>query len=218
MPHFVILIKICLVHSCKDSECVWNFSSGFFMEDSGTDSRMQTRECSGLHDRGKGAKTPERPIKAHSGTFHGIFTPFPAFHSLHSPPYASFQDPESPVKLPVKIRIKIQTHSKNFIIFLTRLYSIFLTRIEAMNSFLQSLISQCPPLVLPIRMILSFPLREEISLLTFLVENPVCAAICGCVMLGVFLIMSRTLFSSLFSPFSPLFSPTLRSPLVADNG
>ena len=42
------------------------------------DSRMQTRECSGLHDRGKGVKTAE-----------------------------------SPVKLPVKIRIKIQTHSKN---------------------------------------------------------------------------------------------------------
>ena len=75
------------------------------------DSRMQTRECSGLHDRGKGAKTPERPIKAHSGTFHGIFTSFPAFHSLHSPLCASFQGPESPVKLPVKIRIKIQTHS-----------------------------------------------------------------------------------------------------------
>ncbi len=36
------------------------------MEDSGTDSRMQTRECSGLHDRGKGVKTAERPIKAHS--------------------------------------------------------------------------------------------------------------------------------------------------------
>ena len=76
------------------------------------DSRMQTRECSGLHDRGKGAKTPERPIKAHSGTFHGIFKSFPAFHSLHSPLCASFQDSESPVKLPVKIRIKIQTHSK----------------------------------------------------------------------------------------------------------
>jgi hypothetical protein len=30
------------------------------MEDSGTDSRMQTRECSGLHDRGKGAEMPER--------------------------------------------------------------------------------------------------------------------------------------------------------------
>ena len=30
------------------------------------DSRMQTRECSGLHDRGKGVKTAERPIKAHS--------------------------------------------------------------------------------------------------------------------------------------------------------
>ncbi len=46
------------------------------MEDSGTDSRMQTRECSGLHDRVKGVKTPERPIKAHSnGTlwhFHVI--------------------------------------------------------------------------------------------------------------------------------------------------
>jgi len=36
------------------------------MEDFGTDSRMQTRECSGLHDRGKGVKTAERPIKAHS--------------------------------------------------------------------------------------------------------------------------------------------------------
>ena len=46
------------------------------------DSRMQTRECSGLHDRGKGAKTPERPIKAHSGTFHGIFTSFPAFRCI----------------------------------------------------------------------------------------------------------------------------------------
>ncbi len=40
------------------------------MEDFGTDSRMQARECSGLHDRGKGTKTPERPIKAHSWTFH----------------------------------------------------------------------------------------------------------------------------------------------------
>ncbi len=30
----------------------------------------------------------------------------------HSPLCASFQGPESPVKLPVKIRIKIQTHSK----------------------------------------------------------------------------------------------------------
>ncbi len=30
------------------------------------DSRMQTRECSGLHDRGKGVKTAERPIKSHS--------------------------------------------------------------------------------------------------------------------------------------------------------
>ncbi len=77
------------------------------MEDSGTDSRMQTRECSGLHDRGKDAKMPERPIKARSGAYHGIFTSFPAFHSLHSPLCASFQDPESPVKLPVKIRIKI---------------------------------------------------------------------------------------------------------------
>ena len=83
------------------------------MEDFGTDSRMQTRECSGLHDRGKGANPSERPIKAHSGTFHGIFTSFPAFHSLHSPLCASFQGPESPVKLPVKIRIKIQTHSKS---------------------------------------------------------------------------------------------------------
>ncbi len=36
------------------------------MEDFGTDSRMQARECSGLHDRGKGVKTAERPIKAHS--------------------------------------------------------------------------------------------------------------------------------------------------------
>ncbi len=94
------------------SECVWNFSSGFFMEDFGTDSRMQTRECSGLHDRVKGAKTTERPIKAHPRAYHGIFTPFPAFHSLHSPLCASFQDSESPVKLPVKIRIKIQTHSQ----------------------------------------------------------------------------------------------------------
>ena len=82
------------------------------MEDFGTDSRMQTRECSGLHDRVKGAKTTERPIKAHPRAYHGIFTPFPAFHSLHSPLCASFQDSESPVKLPVKIRIKIQTHSK----------------------------------------------------------------------------------------------------------
>ncbi len=82
------------------------------MENFGTDSRMQARECSGLHDRGKGVKTHERPIKAHSRAYHGIFTPFPAFHSLHSPLCASFQDSESPVKLPVKIRIKIQTHSK----------------------------------------------------------------------------------------------------------
>ena len=82
------------------------------MENFGTDSRMQARECSGLHDRGKGVKTHERPIKAHSRTYHGIFTSFPAFHSLHSPLCASFQDSESPVKLPVKIRIKIQTHSK----------------------------------------------------------------------------------------------------------
>ena len=82
------------------------------MEDFGTDSRMQTRECSGLHDRGKGEKTPERPIKARSGAYHGIFTSFPAFHSLHRPLCASFQGSESPVKLPVKIRIKIQTHSK----------------------------------------------------------------------------------------------------------
>ncbi len=81
------------------------------MEDSGTDSRMQTRECSGLHGRDKGTKTPERPIKAHSGTFQGIFKSFPAFHSLHRPLCASFQDSESSVKLPVKIRIKIQTHS-----------------------------------------------------------------------------------------------------------
>jgi hypothetical protein len=36
------------------------------MEDFGMYSRMQTRECSGLHDRGKGVKTAERPIKAHS--------------------------------------------------------------------------------------------------------------------------------------------------------
>ena len=36
------------------------------MEDFGMDSRMLTRECSGLHDRGKGVKTAERPIKAHS--------------------------------------------------------------------------------------------------------------------------------------------------------
>ena len=80
------------------------------MEYFGTDSRMQARECSGLHDRGKGVKTHERPIKAHSRTYHGIFTSFPAF--LHSGLCASFQDSESPVKLPVKIRIKIQTHSK----------------------------------------------------------------------------------------------------------
>ncbi len=80
------------------------------MENFGTDSRMQARECSGLHDRGKGVKTHERPIKAHSRTYHGIFTSFPAF--LHSGLCASFQDSESPVKLPVKIRIKIQTHSK----------------------------------------------------------------------------------------------------------
>ncbi len=33
------------------------------MEDFGTDSRMQTRECSGLHDRGKGAKTPGKPCE-----------------------------------------------------------------------------------------------------------------------------------------------------------
>ena len=75
------------------------------------DSRMQTRECSGLHDRVKDAEMPERPIKARSGAYHGIFTSFPTFHSLHRPPCASFQGPESPVKLPVKIRIKIQTHS-----------------------------------------------------------------------------------------------------------
>ncbi len=81
------------------------------MDDFGTDSRMQARECSGLHDRVKGVKTAERPIKAHPGTFHGIFTSFPVFHSLHSPLCASFQGPESPVKLPVKIRIKIQPHS-----------------------------------------------------------------------------------------------------------
>ena len=81
------------------------------MENFGTDSRMQARECSGLHDRGKGVKTHERPIKAHSRTYHGIFTSFPAF--LHSGLCASFQDSESPVKLPVKIRIKIQTHSKS---------------------------------------------------------------------------------------------------------
>ncbi len=36
------------------------------MEDFGTDSRMQTRECSGLHDRVKGAKTTERTIKKHT--------------------------------------------------------------------------------------------------------------------------------------------------------
>ncbi len=36
------------------------------MDDFGTDSRMQARECSGLHDRVKGVKTAERPIKAHS--------------------------------------------------------------------------------------------------------------------------------------------------------
>ncbi len=34
------------------------------MEDFGMDSRMQTRECSGLHDRVKDAEMPERPIKA----------------------------------------------------------------------------------------------------------------------------------------------------------
>ena len=77
------------------------------MEDFGTDSRMQARECGGLHDRVKGVQTPKRPIRAHSGTFHGIFTPFPAF-PLHRPPCASFQDPENPVKLPVRIRIKIK--------------------------------------------------------------------------------------------------------------
>ncbi len=77
------------------------------MEDFGTDSRMQARECSGLHDRGKGEKTTERPIKAHPRAYHGIFTSFPVFHSLHRPLCASFQGPEITVKLPVKIRIKI---------------------------------------------------------------------------------------------------------------
>ena len=76
------------------------------------DSAYETRECSGLHDRGKGVKTAERPIKAHSNGTLRHFTSFPAFHSLHSPLCASFQGSESPVKLPVKIRIKIQTHSK----------------------------------------------------------------------------------------------------------
>ena len=33
------------------------------MDDFGTDSRMQARECSGLYDRVKGVKTAERPIK-----------------------------------------------------------------------------------------------------------------------------------------------------------
>lgn len=84
------------------------------MEDFETDSRMQARECSGLHNRAKGAKTLKRPIKAHSRANDGIFTSFPAFHSLHSPLCASFQASESPVKLPVKIRIKIQTHSNQW--------------------------------------------------------------------------------------------------------
>ena len=39
------------------------------MEDSGTDSRMQTRECSGLHGRDKGTKDAR---KAHKGTLWNI--------------------------------------------------------------------------------------------------------------------------------------------------
>ncbi len=77
------------------------------------DSRIQTRECSGLRDRGKNANTPE---KTHKGILRNTlrhFTSFPAFHSLHRPPYAtSFQGPESPVRLPVKIRIKFK-HTLN---------------------------------------------------------------------------------------------------------
>ncbi len=59
------------------------------MEDFGMDSRMQTRECSGLHDRGKGVKTAERPIKAHSnGTlrhFHVLFRPFTRCIARYAP-------------------------------------------------------------------------------------------------------------------------------------
>ncbi len=44
------------------------------MEDFGMDSRMQTRECSGLlHDRGKGVKTAE---KDHKGTLERHTTAF----------------------------------------------------------------------------------------------------------------------------------------------
>ena len=49
------------------------------MENFGTDSRMQARECSGLHDRVKGVKTPERPIKAHS---NGILRHFHVLSGL----------------------------------------------------------------------------------------------------------------------------------------
>ncbi len=76
------------------------FRDGFAYADEGVQRK--------LHDRGKGEKTPEKAIKARSGAYHGIFTSFPAFHSLHSPLCASFQDSESPVKLPVKIRIKFK--------------------------------------------------------------------------------------------------------------
>ena len=39
------------------------------MEDFGMYSRMQTRECSGLHGRGKGAKTPGKPCKNQNKKF-----------------------------------------------------------------------------------------------------------------------------------------------------
>ncbi len=81
------------------------------MEDSGTDSRMQTRECSGLYDRVKGVKTPERPIKAHSnGTlwhFHVISVlSLVAQSAMRLVPRLG-----KPCKTACKNQIKIQTHS-----------------------------------------------------------------------------------------------------------
>ena len=49
------------------------------MEDFGTDSRMQARECSGLHDRGKGVKTAE---KTHKGTLRNISRHFHVLSGL----------------------------------------------------------------------------------------------------------------------------------------
>ena len=59
------------------------------MEDSGMDSRMQTRECSGLHDRGKGVKTAERPHKGtlerHTTAFSRPFRPFTRCTGRYAP-------------------------------------------------------------------------------------------------------------------------------------